>query len=631
MAPNRSLEGSATVKNHRHLFFAFGLQIGATAIGGLFSTDSSAKSPKPQVFSHGFNLKAADFETDESSSPTHYRSLNFTAPEADLGAEVDMQTHLMRVLRNNRLDKTVGLKRAPGQKLNLFQQSSFFSDSYQFVIDGIDICLHEIKTHQTLAGRHVIFGSIPDATAGSYDLDSWPNIYDSLELASLAILGENLSSDIELLNKKSCLWANEDKSLSPVWDMKIRFGDVSFRVFVDDQKVFDMTKLAFHVDGTASIFPSNPLDTGRETFALTGLKGNGTLENSYFKIEVDTNSGNSTAYAANHNFSFGENEPEFVQASLFTNANRMLYWLKQKGFDRFGSSQIAIKAHRIFQPGSFEDKNNATYEPVGSGGGPTISVGDGDGRILQNLGLDADVVNHELGHHVIYQSVNYLSGESLVIHEALADFLVFARTNDSCLGESICPENSGACAIHATCLRTAENSLRLDSQNLPAQAHIRSQFFSGFLWDLYEKDNIPIEDVVTMVIDGIVLLVSNSGYQHVLFSLLMVDDADFDGKYCSLILNRARERGMESLVSDVTCENLAALLDKYDSEGETDLNTEKIVDSFTANNDSTTQKRKSSKSWCGSIGANSGSAGTFSFLIYILAPFLLLVRRRFLP
>ena len=631
MASNRSLEGSVTVEINRHFFLVAGSKIGATAIAGLLSTGLSAKSPKPQVFSHGFNLKAADFETDYISEETDSRSLDLTILAPESNAKVDMPTQLMRVLQGTRLDATVSLKRSSAQKLNLFEKTSFYSDSYRFVIDGIDICLHEIKTHQTLTGRHVIFGSIPDADPGSYDLDSWPSIYDSLELVSLAIAGENLSGDIEALDKKSCLWVNDDKTLSPVWDIKVRIGDVSFRVFVDDQKVFDMTKLAFHIDGTASIFPSNPLDTQRESFSLLGLKGNGTLENSFFKVEVDENSGYSSAYASNNNFTFGENEPEFIQASLFTNANRMLSWLKQKGFDRFGSSQIVLKAHRIFQPGSFEDKNNATYEPVGSGGEPTISVGDGDGRILQNLGLDADVVNHELGHHVIYQSVNYLAGESLVIHEALADFFVFARTNDGCLGESICPENSGACAIHATCLRTAENSLRLDSQNLPVQAHIRSQFFSGFLWDLHQKDNIPIEDVVTMVIDGIVLLVSNSGYQHVLFSLLMVDDADFDGKYCSLILNRARERGMESLVSDVTCENLSALLEKLDSEGETDLNTEKIADSFNANTDSSSQKRSSSKSWCGSIGASSGSAGTFSFLIYIMAPFLLIMRRRFLP
>ena len=450
--------------------------------GFIANIQAIAKAPNPQVLSHGFDRASrqlASPQWDEPSSEIDSLDLTTLAPTAA------SEDRLQQIIRQRSMDPSIELSRHNETGLNLFQQRAVYSDAFTFKVDGIDVCLHEIKSHQSLSGRHLILGNLPEVDQDNYQPGPWPSYDDTFMMVSESLSLASFSTESVLLSKNKCLWVSDSKSLIPVWDFRIKSEEIEYRIFADESTIYDSTRLAFHLDGNASVYPSNPLDITRENFSLTGLVGNGRLENDFFKIEVDPYSGNSLALASNHQFIFDINSPHFVQTSLFTNANRMLTWLKQKGFSTFGNQKIVIKAHRVFNPGAFENLNNATYEPLSSG--PVISVGDGDGSILKNLGLDADVVNHELGHHVIYQSIDYLSGESLVVHEALADFFVFARSKDSCLGESICPEDSGACAVRAQCLRTADNSLRLDSKNLPLQAHVRSQFFSGFLWDLTEK------------------------------------------------------------------------------------------------------------------------------------------------
>src|SRR5690606_2594621 len=149
-------------------------------------------------------------------------------------------------------------------------------------------------------------------------------------------------------------------------------------------------------------------------------------------------------------------------------------------------------------------------------------VGDGDGEKLQNLPKDSDVVSHELGHHVIFQSLTSTKGESLVMHEGLADYFAFARTDDPCLGESICPAGSPVgCELESQCLRTADNTyvLNVDTKS---EEHFKSQFISGMLWDL--RDNaVPAQDLDEMVIQATGMLLSNSGYHDLILTLMLAD------------------------------------------------------------------------------------------------------------
>lgn len=83
--------------------------------------------------------------------------------------------------------------------------------------------------------------------------------------------------------------------------------------------------------------------------------------------------------------------------------------------------------------------------------------------MLTNLPVDADVIGHEFGHHIIYQTITSVSGESLILHEGLADYFTFAHTKDDSLGESICPAGSLACWTKGQCLRTANNDINFSS------------------------------------------------------------------------------------------------------------------------------------------------------------------------
>ena len=67
-------------------------------------------------------------------------------------------------------------------------------------------------------------------------------------------------------------------------------------------------------------------------------------------------------------------------------------------------------------------------------------------QVFNNMGLDIDVVAHEVGHFIVWQGIQFSVPRmdesqkihTAAIHEGLADFFTFASTGDACLAESIC-------------------------------------------------------------------------------------------------------------------------------------------------------------------------------------------------
>jgi hypothetical protein len=315
----------------------------------------------------------------------------------------------------------------------------------------------------------------------------------------------------------------------------------------------------------------------------------------------------------------------FAQTSVFVNANRALVWLLEQGYDNFGTVPIKLYVHAVLQ----NDSNNALYEP--RAGNSIIYVGDGDGDILQNLATDGDVVSHELGHHVVYNTIKRIDKEEcLVLHEGLADYLTFARTENACLGESICPDSSvqtRVCVIPKTCLRTGENDYVYGSKTLPKEPHLRSQFVSGMLWDLHSKDAIPFQDVTRLVLKTIGLMVEDSGYRHWAIGMLLADDAFFKGANCQTIRNRLVARGLGTEVQDITCESLTSqtLI--------TSTSTASVKDYLGPASDSVTStaattKRKSSTN-CGMISGGGTHGHDLSYLLILGLPFFGSIIRRF--
>ncbi|HET9240987.1 MAG TPA: hypothetical protein VFO10_27220 [Oligoflexus sp.] len=528
------------------------------------------------------------------------------------------------MLQNWGLNPRITTRQKSYSGLNLAAGKAIETVDLRFSVDGIPLCQYQIKSHETVGGDMAVFGRMPKLDVNAqYDLANWPadNLVRNIVADTLAQNG--IATNFTKNHAEACLWA-ENGQLYPVWVWEVEADRLNYTVVADDLRSFKFQAKHFHATGKARIYPHNVLDLELQEFTLRSMKETGYLENAYFVTEVD--SPFTYATSANSDFTaFGPTSDAFEEISLFTNANRALEWLETMGYKNFGTVPIRIQVHAEFQG----DTNNALYQPGATF--DTIFVGDGDGTILQNLSTDSDVVGHELGHHVVYHTVTEIAGESLVLHEGLADYFNFARTGNACLGESICPDTAYGnkiCYVPKKCLRTGENALKYGGADLPREAHQKSQFISGMLWDLYAKDGIALEDVTHMVLKAIDLLVDDSGYQHFVVGMMLADRALFQGGKCSLIYSRAVERGLAPFLTDITCDSVQST--PAGATAVTDVSGVEKSGSV-ANTTPTvagTTSRSSKKSVCGVLMGSSANGQVFSFLLLFILPLIPAMIRR---
>lgn len=555
-------------------------------------------------------------------------------------ADASLAGKTERFVRGLGLNPRVQMKNSASRSFNLYDNQKIESEEFTFEVDGYPICDFQVKSHRTLDGKAALLGKLPkfDEQA-SFDASSWADFESVRHIIGESIVMSGKGTEYSVEESSQCLLLQDEK-LRPVWRVDVMIGGLRYQIVADGDEVYRYDPKHFDATGSAKIYASNPKDGSFTEFPLRSMRDDslaGYLVNDYFETCVPAANGSavcpsiggSPAYSIarrtglDFNFDPVSQANEFTQASIFTNVNRALEWLETQGYGNFGSTPIRLLAHAEISG----DVNNALYQP---GSPPSILVGDGDGNVLQNLGFDADVVSHELGHHVVYHTVTTIAGESLVIHEALADFFTFARTGNACLGESICPNTSlGArvCAVPNTCLRTAENTLTYNSPNLSTQAHLRGQFISGMLWDLYKTDGIPLADVTSLVLKSIDLLVANSGYEHLLFAMMLTDHANFDGKYCTTIRDRAIARGLESFLGAKTCEEVAETGATYSSGSGANVQDFLYPDGQATVVEAPAKKSKSKG--CGVLSAGSASGQSTGFLLLWIIPIIAAWIRRF--
>lgn len=289
------------------------------------------------------------------------------------------------------------------------------------------------------------------------------------------------------------------------------------------------------VTGVGRIYERNP--NHRLVDKELRLLGDGTLTSSNFITVTDPEE---RALETTHQFIYEPNDPRFRETSLFVNATKMLDWFVSLGFNP-QSEQIGLGVNAVLN-GSV---NNALYTPgAGKELMPTIRIGNGDGVVLQNLSVDADVVSHSLGHHVIFRKLKETDGESMVVHEALADSFVMLHNDDPCVGASICPAGSTACWVQNQCLRTADNDLTLDDPRLPTDGlrHLHGQVISGMLWDLRRSGQIENSELSRLVFDAVDYLKKDSGIKDLINALLNSDDQNYGGIHKELIRKAAMDR-----------------------------------------------------------------------------------------
>ena len=222
----------------------------------------------------------------------------------------------------------------------------------------------------------------------------------------------------------------------------------------------------FSAAGQVEAYVLNPDDGALTTYNYSTFNdGTSNMSSPNFITAVE---GSSRASETDLDFSgYASSSANFEEANAYAHVNEAFATYAASGFGFYGPAPMSVGVRDTFGTGVTQD--NAVFIPGSSTstGRPQIRLGEGTGTStgsprLQNLGLDLDVVAHELGHYVLFETLKDASAgsESLVIHEGGADFLAFAHSGDACLGESTCPSGSVICA-QTSCLRSGLNSNKI--------------------------------------------------------------------------------------------------------------------------------------------------------------------------
>lgn len=595
--------------------------VGFFVISGPLTAQEAGHSP---ILSHPFQADKSGF--------------NLNSRAVERGSALPMVEEGPAELERVGLSSRFRLRQKTYEGLNLYQDRRIESISYGFDLDDIPLCDIEVKVHRSLDGYVSVMGDIPkiEGTTPTFSEQSWAGAESISKIVGETLLMASLGTDYTVESKDRCILS---AGLKPVWKMTIAVNGLNYEMIADGNEVYRFDPKHFHTTGSATVYQTNKIEGAPEAISLRDMDASGFLANPYFQVCLPTSASKVVCKPTEGSalYSFAQ-EPswnyvydpvgdpnKFTQASIFAHTNVALEWLQSHGYKNFGTIPIKLLAHAKISG----DVNNALYQPAASAGSsPMILVGDGDNNILQNLGTDADVVSHELGHHVVYNTVTDIRGESLVIHEALADFFTFARTGNACLGESICPDTPiglQVCSVPKQCLRSAENDYAFGDADLPEQAHLRGQFISGLLWDLHAKDAIPQDDVTNLVLKAIDLLVSNSGYKHLIVGMLLVDHAEYSDKYCPIILARAKVRGLGGQLADVSCESIV-------SSNNSQANVSTFLNNgTTANTTKTSSNNKKAGKSCGVLSAGGGSGQSAGLLLILSLPVAITWIRRKTP
>lgn len=469
---------------------------------------------------------------------------------------------------------------------------------------GQVVCNYQALARSFTDASTVILGQIPK---GDLIWHSEPN--PGFDLAAVGFQVDRIFPDgYEVVSRRPCAFIR-NRQLFPAVELTILANEHPYLVWANESEIFDSEARFFDVDGSSRVYASSPAAKSLVDVTLRGLKGDGTLTSSFFTTDPV---GTSRATNENSEFYFDPSDPRFAEVSVFTHASLMLSFFKDLGYVGKKPQLILLKVHDT----PSNTVNNAEYLPgEGSADGvPRIRIGDGDGEVLQNLPLDIEVVSHEFGHHVVFDYLKSTKGPSLTVHEAFADFFTLARNDDPCLAESVCPSTAlaypqGACWIAGKCLRTADNTLKLNDPIVAADGHRRGQVVSGLLWDLRSLYSIPKGDVTKIAFTAVNYFPETISFTDLIVALMSADKEVMGGKYSCAILAAAKERGFGESVEALTCSGPL-----YSKAGKEVQYSDRLIN-IGSENDPPGEERKIV---CAAIG-NPTSSSTSVMLLLLLA------------
>ena len=432
----------------------------------------------------------------------------------------------------------------------------------RFWLEGFPFCEYQLKRHQTKAGRIFYLGEAPPSFHGDPS-KAWPSLQKVLAAIEPKIR-EVIPSDPTVIQAQECLVVRDGRLVAGL-SITLEASGLRYRILADPQEVYEAYPMFVHSDATARIYAPRSTGDSLQDYHLEGMVEDGSLENAWFFSTREIGENAPLAMSVDGRFEFVPGTEFFEQTSVFVHANIALAWFKAAGYDGFGFKPIRLMSHVTAHPG------DARYVPDYFDY-PTVSIG-ADAEVgLRNLHLDADVVSHELAHHVIYDSLKVPVGETLVLHEGLADYLATQISGQACFAPAVCSQYQGAewqsCYEGHRCLRSAATSLRLDGSyaakegtdilysnrdNSTLPAHILGQVVSGYLWDLVVKDGFQPQEVVHLTLATIGLLAERSGYRDFILAMLKAESSLMGGRRCMVLHERAIARGFSSSMGDLRC------------------------------------------------------------------------------
>jgi hypothetical protein len=488
---------------------------------------------------------------------------------------------------------------------------------------GVPLCDAMLKT-RILHGQPVIVGTAPDPGIVAEAVQAQEFVPEFLPSTQALqwVTKHYYAKNLQVV--EACWWLDEARWV-PVWSLRGQEPDGRFYQYrVGPERVWLREGLFFHATGKVQTYADNVVKTPDLSVFDVLVSGNERLENEFFRVDTNTaESGVQPAQSSTNEFIYEPTHKNFAEASVFYHASDMLKFFQDLGYNWSGTKPLTLRIHRTINGTA----NNALYQPndAALSQKPSISIGDGDGRVLKNLPIDADVVSHEFGHHVVFDHVTSTSGESLILHEGLADYFAFAKYNDACLAESICVV--GCYSVQTfKCLRTGENSLKYkDADYTSLDAHRKGQLLSGFLWDLHELMDPQV--ATKTVFRALDLLVSNSDLGQLIHAMMLTDFTDHAGKNACIIYDAAVARGFQSVLTGIDC-HTATTVQKPSTIANTEETTSKTTDAET-----TKETTKEKKGACGGILFVGGSSlppsgwGTGALLCFLLPLLLVCVLR----
>ena len=491
------------------------------------------------------------------------------------------------------------------------------SSDFRFFVNGAPFCEYHVRAHELSDRSVLMLGSVPDIDTYETAPTEWPDFNLTWDQVVKSISEESGQSSVVLKHRSKCIISANQKLL-PVWKVKVEAGGLPYFALADGYETISTEPGFFDVDATASVYNENRVTGPLTQLKLTDLAVDGTLKSTYVKTTVPLAWKQATS--TNNVFSFDPTDERFDELQAYANVQKHFDFFKELGFEWYGPAPIDVRIHVKPQGRA----NNALFMPGSDSDGslPSISIDDGDGKELRYLVSDSDVVSHEFGHHVIYKTLRKVDGESLVLHEGLADFFAFSRTQDGCLGESICPMGSGACILEGQCLRTAINTLKYQDEVWKQWAgsrnrlgHLHGQLISGMLWDLVKSGDVPITVLPKLTLSAIGYFQQSSGFRDLMLGLFTADKELYDSAYGAKIKAAAEARGLGEFISDVELDkDIPQLLGTSPSntvpEGE--IPAEKKEDK---GNENPFNK-------CGSVAGSTGTGGLLIIILVLLFPLL---------